>query len=320
MPKKSVINDFMHCFFIFQVLGLQNFSIKNLQKQGELKTRVKFIIYSIVLLIIVAIQNFTSIAIKYTKESPHNDKVKKSLLSNVLEIVIGFAVFVVTTAIQVSSLLSTCNQRQILLNIQEIAETLENRLKYTVNYRNLKIRAFYKIVITTIFFIVALALVNYIDNILNLMFSFLIILFVGVQFSFYADLINWNLCVLEKTLGELSKLKDSKVFVVQSKFNSNVHSESFHRTLIAIKSIYMMVWETSELINKSFGRQILLFMVVNVICLAYAGYRTCVAFMVADSDVKIGAACILDIINVFAISLVVISVNHSCETVRIKNL
>lgn len=140
--------------------------------------------------------------------------------------------------------------------------------------------------------------------------SILILINVPILLTVYVDLIVTNLELLEMCLNDflVSSATDGKM-------NSNKpqitvqQTENFVDQLVSMKSIYLSIWEISDLFNASMGKQIFIFISFIMLSLVFGGFRIFQSVIGEKNSEDIEGTIIFDLI----IIINMISLVDSCQ-------
>lgn len=312
--ESPTFRELKHCLYFFQLFGLQNFSLGSLQSKSYDYSKILFPFYSLLVTVVVGCENVFFFF--YEKNQVADNNIKHDTINRVLSTGLGVSTFILITLVQIFTFITRNGQKQVFLNVQNISENFSALLKHQLKYREFKIRYIWKLFFVVIYVITTHALLGFIEKTLLLTISITIIVTVGVQFSFFGDLINWHLKKLMQVLEESIELWGSDVFLVQTN-DSNFTNLKFQKTLKAIKRIHLKIWETSEMINDSYGKQILIFVMVNVFGLTYGGYKSATSLVERSSNEFLGVFVVVSLLNVSSLALIVHSANKSQITVTL---
>ncbi len=270
------------------MVGNQFFSLVDLGKYPRKWPTTKFFIYFIMILIFVCAMHYTSLI--YTEKYQTNDAIT-SMIDNFRDMGEVVLFFGTTVFLLVTFFLTTSFQEGIFINLGLIAEIFESRLGQRLNYRRFRDRFLCRLIIFTVTFITILSTSFFFEyrassKIINFttrgMVSFSIVTYMLVLFTFYADLIDHNLKFLMKILGGISSGKSDQKSVTV--INVSKSDYQIFDQLAAMKSIHLLIIETSNLVNKSMGMQILVFVIAAVIKITFGGYAAFLAIANKNID------------------------------------
>lgn len=322
MKKVKITNDIERCFYLFQLLGLQYFSLSNLK---ENRSSIKYRIYFIFMLILITSQQIFGISMMR-----YNDNDDKNTVKGMINIFVDYGIFglffVVTILTLIFAYQSSCLQKNFFINLEEIGKEFLMKLNQKIDYKpivkKLLIQEGVSTIIFVSFFLTFAFLELKIDLELGLYFfsatlSLLIVCHVPSLMSIYADLISTNLIVLLKclidTLAIINKpvLADTdKSVVTIVKPRTTIFPENILLDrLVSLKFIYLSIWEASDFVNSSMGNQILIFISFLVLHFIIGGYKIFLSVMGDKVAQDIEITIILVILEI----IVILSLVHYCE-------
>jgi hypothetical protein len=175
------------------------------------------------------------------------------------------------------SFATTHLQKSVFYNMLIIAERFELRLGRQISFKKLKITFLMKITLFIILYIGFLTIFNTmkiydaygIDKYLAWVgFTIIRITFTGKLFTLYADLIHHFLMNIESCINEA--IVDKNLAKITSAF---VNYHDFYERISAMKSIYGLIWDTTNLINRCMGKILLFLLTLGVVSVTAAGYK-----------------------------------------------
>lgn len=130
MDKLSALES---CFKLFQIFGLQFFSLNSSDKNliGQHSIRFKLLIISVWITILPGIGAFLF-------DSYASSIEEKSSFFMIMRSAINISVVVATIVIAISSLVKNLQLKMFFINVQEISDICSHELNYSVNYLDLK--------------------------------------------------------------------------------------------------------------------------------------------------------------------------------------
>lgn len=144
----------------------------------------------------------------------------------------------------------------------------------------------------------------------------LIIANVGVLFTFFSELINFNLKNIETTLKSLQNPVQ-----IQTKSKSTLsYNENFYKTVVGLKSIYLMIYEISEMVNKCMGKKMLLLMLLYGMSFIIGGYRGFQALVSVQTGKGYILSLVLCVISFAGLTNIVLSAEKCTKTVCFRVL
>jgi hypothetical protein len=269
------------CLYIFQLFGLNFFNINDLFKTFDPnKSRkipsVGYTLYFLILLTFVVGQNFMGFWEMQFGSQAEKLSVK-TLIKIVMEMGIVSLFFFTAVVMIILSFATTHLQKSVFYNMLIIAERFELRLGRQISFKKLKITFLMKITLFIILYIGFLTIFNTmkiydaygIDKYLAWVgFTIIRITFTGKLFTLYADLIHHFLMNIESCINEA--IVDKNLTKITSAF-LNYHD--FYERISAMKSIYGLIWDTTNLINRCMGKILLFLLTLGVVSVTAAGYK-----------------------------------------------
>lgn len=280
-----------YSLLIFQLLGLQYFSLGTLRTERKLKCvrkwpTIGYTIYFVILFVIVTAQNVIGVLML----ERHID-----YASIVKQMAINFMQFGTTSVFTLSAMLlivlsfiSTHHQKMVFVNLISISEQFENLLQVKTDYAKFRKRIIIKLAILFVIYLmlyfVLLELERYnntgFDRYLNwVAITIFRIVFSGMLFVYYVDLITFNLKYLEDVLLDIHSNKFHQTVSIERDFFVSVklsakYYDTIYRKMTHVKNIYGLLWETSIKVNDAMGKILLSYIVVSVVSVTASGYSS----------------------------------------------
>lgn len=278
---KMNFEDELHsCLFIFEVTGLQYFSLKKLlshKSNGLEKWRV---VYMLVLLLCIF-----SLAVSYVihdHRAIEGNVTPKNVLMFAIQNTMNFGIIMVEIISLLQSYWSTRKIMKIYAALKEIVHLCFNDFKTFIDFTKIKERAWKRFrqmlaFIGVLHISLTLYHIKSTDAICQLFLGIIPLFFLTMvvnKFVFYVDLVNSLLEFLKYLLEDIFKYEPIKII-------SNLHSstktvkapEDPMRKLRACWKIYMKIYDISGLINDSIGLTILVLLSSLVVTLTISGYE-----------------------------------------------
>lgn len=302
------------CLYVFQLFGLHLFTIENLFVELNSKyfrkwpTKQYWINFIVIMIVILADNIFMAFSFQ-KRETEEMLQKNVSLIgaANVLEFSTTFgtwaAIFGTVMFANLSSLYCTGLHKRIFLDLGTIANQLKIFTNQCINYRTFKFYFIKKLTFHLVFYLCVVVSMKYFEhfhnkksiefsmNMIRGAWTVILLSFIAFLFSFYCDLIRFNLNFCLKILK--SFLMDHKAL------HSNVHLVGenskkcqLYFKVLGIKNAYSSIWKCSELINEIMGKIILVYCMMIIMSLTFTGYQTflCVKmeepFEVAASNIR----------------------------------
>lgn len=199
-----------------------------------------------------------------------------------------FVVFVCTIIMLVISFATSCRQKTVFYRLMLINEHFLYRLGRKVSLKRFKTLYLIKLTVFILLYCASLYGFNILHENSSIIrylnwvgFTIIRIAFSGKVFTFYIDLVNHYLehllpvvedMMIEKHLP-LKVMNPSPNRIIAVKSLPPSHNEIASEKLLAIKTIYGMLWETGSLINECTGNIMLIYVFLTVVTVTGAGYR-----------------------------------------------
>lgn len=234
-------------------------------------------------------------------------------LNDLFDFGINAASLFISASVLILSFISTSDQKQIFVNFEEISMLFLYRLDQKVDFsifknrffRNLwKIFVFFAFFVLLIGFLEANSLIEVLIVAAILMASMAVLIFSGILFVFYVDLLSFNLEYLDRSFKDLSS-NITTVILVKPKTSEIFNAQSTYKKLVAIKMIHLRIWETSELINKAIGKQILLYVVMMVIGTTLGFYKTFLKISAQNDIIRVVVSILSNVQSIATLWIIV---------------
>lgn len=310
------------CLIVFQVLGLQLFSINgisSLQKNRRSGVTWHFIIYFVVLFtLMVAI---SVIVVHTANPRDQNDASIGSIILIILDAVAMVLFYGQSVLFLLLSLMSAKDQYRIFENLFFVNEEFRFRLNTELDYFRFKRGFHMKNFCFIVLHVIGIGLWIYSISegfiVWICMSSTLVINnYVLLLFVFYSDLIYFNLKSLKSCLKKSIDYNLAQVNLILSVTTRSVPrpcaSRNLNKLIIDAKAIHLYLWKTSKLVNKGIGRQISVLLLQATFGLMNGGYRVFVGIASSDLEVNKNENRLTILLNL-AILLIAV---HSSEKPR----
>lgn len=282
-------NELRHVLFVFEIAGLQYFSLSKLTTESAKKSVPIFRLLYMIFLLSFVVLLVTGFIL--------SDELLWSVKSNV-KTVIAFTVqnsmnvgmILVSLVSVIQSYCSTSKIQKVFLKNDELTQIYQREFAVSPNIAEVKRVTLIKIWFSLIFFVVtqlALFVANYQLN-LNFvqfvlgMFPNMLLFLSALKFLFFVNMINYQLEFLMKTVKEFSsvpglmQLEATKAFdnyvttVRRSATNNNVEPL---RNFQATWKAYAIIYENAGLINDSVGWTVLTIFFLLTVGLTVSSYE-----------------------------------------------
>lgn len=320
--KSNFESELKSCLIVFQLLGLHLFSIKGISKLRNNHQRgltwVFFVYFVILMTFIVAV---SVIAIEVGDPGNQTNQSIGSLIVILLDGVSSVLFYGQSAMFLLFSLMSANDQYKVFLNLNSINEEFYFRVNTKLDYskfkRSFHVKNFAFIAIHTVGVILLAFSVSesYIRWICEAS-AFVVNRYILFLFIFYTELIYFNLKNLENCLKksiDCHVSRNGSVFPVRTVLRP-CDSENFNKQLTSMKIIHLSLHKTIKIVNKSFGKQISVYLLQQMFTLMSAGYRLFVGLVSIKIHVN-NTQNLLEII--FCLAVLYITVRSSQKPARV---
>lgn len=281
------------CLIIFEVLGLQYFSLKSMtpknQKDHPSWLRRLYLILSLVSILLLAsffIVGNNDLGVDPDKLTAKN--VMTFAIQNTMDI--GLVVVFCASVIQAYS--TTLKIKRFYVNFKEVAQLSQREFKKEFDFKTLRFKVLKRLLIISVAFVAihssnGVFRIKTTDDIIGvvmggLLFSFLILS--SFKYNFYVMMINEQLKFLEENVKDFVEIRSiSTIDSLQFQIINPKPYKSFDNSLlklIAARKIYNKIYASGNLVNECHGFTILFSIVNLVTTLTASGYKT---FVIAVS-------------------------------------
>lgn len=280
--KRSMEDELSGCLTIFEVMGLQYFSLKSLtnktlnERPSALRTAYMLIIFTFVIMLMVLYIITDQFAMKETMSS-------KNALMFVVQHSMNMGMIIVVSTTIVQAYCSTRSMKQIFLNTKQIVQLCElQEFRLELDFNRIK-RETWKKFAAMVCFIATTHLTVFIANgaasgnysILLGMIPMLFLNTTVLKFVFYVGMINSQLEFLVKLLNDVFKRKPSRIMSNINFYLVNVKPvktpEDPMKKLRAVWNIYHVIYDNAALVNKSLGLTVLTILGCLVVAMTVSG-------------------------------------------------
>lgn len=300
--KAKMEEEMNKCSIIFEVLGLQYFSLnsltlKNLKDHPSWFRRIHVILTVIVTFLLACY----FIILNSDLDVDPNKLTAKNVMTFAIQNTMDVGLIVVFCASFIQAYASTKKIKKIYVNFKEIAQLSQQEFKTTFDFKKLKWHLLKRLFIVVSFFLFLHSFASVIkvktskDSFEMLMGGLLLFFLIITSFKyvFYVIMINEQLRFLEKIIqGFVETRPISTIDSLQFQIVNPKPYKSFDNSLlklIASRKIYNKIYASGNLVNESHGFMILCSIVNLVITLTAQGYKTFViAVSGMDSHKMIG--------------------------------
>lgn len=294
------ISRLNNCSSIFQVLGLQCFSLKFVDDKKEAKyPSIRFTIYLAFISIAITVINCVYFHIVNT-EHVFAESIEENNLVYVTKISLAILQVAVGTVTLLSTYFKNYRLKQFFTNSEKIVKIYLRDLSYKVSYAKLnahfKLMIFISVVLFSIWIMIGISMFrkSRIEDSLGFLIFILPLLFhlmMHVRFYFYVMIVNFHVKILK--IWILRNFENDRVghdFIVSWK----VLPQRSSREVLAWKKIYILLKEMAGDVNDSMGLTSLGLISIIIINITRFGYQLYM-ITVGSSDVDIRKLQILKI-------------------------
>lgn len=283
-------SELKKCLILFQVLGLQQFSISGISKDTKNSGKSWKIFAQLVLVVLLEV-SFVVLACIAAPWKIFG--AARTGVHVVLYQARRFSYFAEGFFFLVLAFVNANGQFKVLQSFHQIMKEFKEKLEVTIDYSKFRKAFMWRILFVGSFTVTTqvVALFYYLNNseknfwnILGAGFRFLelfnasIHVYPGLVFVFYVDIFNLHLRTLRKSLeNTLQKLDAERNLIL-------VKSAGELQQLSTIKSIHLLLCETHKQINDSVGTTVAFFLLHAILILILHGYSCFLALISHDFD------------------------------------
>lgn len=296
MEKENEKNSMMEsdldsCLKVFEVLGLQYFSLKHLTRENVNKGP-SFCRVAVMLVLLIFV---CTLLIFFIVESESLERVTaKNVVIFAVKNSLNFGLLAVCSISIIESFVCTKNVKKVFLNLKTLVETSHQKLGVSVNLKSFK-KSVWKRMLSTFLVLsvahvsIAVVYMNNIDDFINIVLVSVPLIFfmiVVVKINFYVHLINFELEILNQMVAETFHQQPFKIIE-----NINVHLTSVKscidplEDLRVTREVFNLIYESGKLINESIGLTVLTMLTSSVVSLTVSSYElfiVCIGGMSAN--------------------------------------
>lgn len=285
MKRSSLVDELSGVLLVFEIFGLQFFSLKSvfLKKSGR-----KWLILRMVHISVFCALGF-GFAYSVIRGSFDIEKITRKNVLTIFYLHLvnnGYVLAILTSLVQ--SIYFIKETKEFFKNSQEISEICFRNFNISMDFKQFRSSSFRKIWVTLIFvflmFVVHIKAMKIPSEEMN---SMVIALFlcifnsmIACKYSFYVSFVNFQLSYLEKLLSVTFESKPWKNIVEISLIEVvKKPVKECLRKLNKIWQVYNKIYENGSIVNKSNGLTMLVALIVYVMIITYEGYEMCVSLM-----------------------------------------
>lgn len=282
--KAPTMEEELNSFFVvFELMGLQNFSLKSLTAENA-KTRPA-IVRLIYFVILFLLNTFIMTTFFFHDEIGIQEEVTaKNVLMYAIQHSMNFGLIMVLLTGLVQSFTSTCGTKRIFLNFKEIIKQVQQEFGIVIDFSRIRKASWRRLSVMLIFYGIshvttflsqissASGIVPFILGIFPIVFLLMIV----YKYIFYVGMVNHQLQFLRKMLADIFKLQSSKatdISLRMNQINYVMSPDDPMRKLRAIRTIYNLIYENGAAINDGNGLTMLTLLICLVTSLTVSGYQ-----------------------------------------------
>lgn len=316
-----------NCLKIFELMGLQYFSLKSLTKEnanGKISTLRS--LGGFVLLIILL--GFMAFYIYSNNAKSIKIITAKNVLMFVIQNSMNFGLLLVVLTTIIQSYCTTRSVKKIFLNTKQLTDTCCQEFQICVDFRRIKKATWKKISVISIFFVTVHGISTYYQakNLLDALpmiigaVPIFFLLIVAYKFVFYVNMINSQLSFLNAVIKKIISEQPSNVvenisFRVVPVFPEKQSNPiTTLRKLRVARQIFNLIYENGNLTNNSNGLSILVLLIDLVISLMASGYEVFV-IIIGDQTMERIPQTIYVILNCSALLIALVSYSQATSNI-----
>jgi hypothetical protein len=283
---------------IFEVFGLQYFSLKSVIENGVPKKLPYFRILYMLLVMGITI-GFLSVYLLADREYLIEKVSAKTVLTYVIMHSMKMGMFIVIIVSLVQSFLTTKKVAKIYENMEKISKITTEDFKVVQYYYNIRKKLRIHGILMFAFFVVTeVFMISFCQNLEKIIMQScyiipIVFLLTNVyKFIFYVQLINNQLENLIALMDSIFLMKSAAKYADNFDINLipvKVHrsSDDIFRKFVSAKRIYNILFESGCLINEAMGLTLLILLIIIVIALTASGYQIFVILVGGKETEKI---------------------------------
>lgn len=265
--------------FVFELLGLQCFSLKSLTPENVNK-RPTILRTIYMILLFCCIFALTARYVSYDRTFMLERRTPKDLLIFVIQNSMNFGMILVILSSFIQSYASTETIKKVYLNSKEIAQLCFDVFMVVVDFKKAKEAAWKRILKGIVFLATLHTTVIFWHmqtngtNLLPLLVLFptSYLLMITFKYVFYVAMVNDQLIVLQEFLERML----NQIKVIETVNSRSIQSADDPFPLCKLRTlwkIYNIIYENGTLINDSQGLTILIILASLIVALSVSGYH-----------------------------------------------
>lgn len=272
------------CVVVFELLGLQYFSLKSLTADS-LRSRPSVFRALYMILWLFLTTSLMIIYIIHDHSLAQGSLTAKNVLMYAIQHTMNVGLILVAITSLIQSMTSTRNIKKFFLNIHEIFDLYLYDFKIPANLKSIKRSSWRRMTLMLMYYLTIhggfMSLhAPLSDAAYKMLFGMLPILFLVMivyKFVFYVGIINRQLKFLNKLLED-NFLHQPIKMIDNMKFHLTTvkpvkSPDDNLKKLRSLRKIYNVIFENAAIINDSIGLTVLMLLVCLVISLTVAGYQ-----------------------------------------------
>lgn len=298
MKTQKMEKELNSSLILFEVLGLQYFSLKSLNKEN-VNVRPSAFRFLYMLVMCSVVTSLMVCFILFTTPQMENKVTAKNAVTFAVQNMISVCIILVVCISFFQSFASTSLVKRIFLNSNEVAELCYNEFKIFIDINRIKKSVWKRLLAVLIFllFVYGILISVHLKSPLDIFPMFVLILpmiflmMISFKLTFYVRMINIKLKLLKNILEDIyTHLKLGQTMVVTCTTIKSIEPLENHSSkLIVARRIYNLIYENGILINASNGLTILILLMTLVVSLTASGYELFV--MMVGGMPKNGIMC-----------------------------
>jgi 7tm Chemosensory receptor len=323
MSSNKFQEELNSSLIVFEVFGMQFFSLKKLyQERANVRPTIWRIIYVVVAIITLAI--LMTIGVTQLEEVLVEAEEKVNA-KNVLLITIThsaeFAIVLNILICIIQSYRSTREMKNLFFNSIKLIETASDEFHVNIDIQRIKVLALKRFAATATFFAVShgLLVFSHKDSGLLLFVFFaatppvLFLFLIAYKFIYFVVMINEQLQFLDFLLDNFfnqDQIQPLEIYVTKFKKVKPVKTlENRATKLQAGRRIFNLIQENSEIVNRSHGMEVLIYMNIMVTFLILKTYELFTIFVGTVSSQKTPEAVYFNCIT----TVIIVTTIYYCQ-------
>ncbi|CRK88195.1 CLUMA_CG001976, isoform A [Clunio marinus] len=292
--RPSMEEDLNNCVQIFEIVGLQFFSLKSIADKNFMdRPSTGRKVFVIVLIVVITFMTILFLS-KNDRINTKNVTAKNVVMFSIRNFMNVGLIFVVCSSI-IQSYLTTHKAKIYFKNVKEISKILENEFGVVSNFKDIRNQTWKRFLLSFLFYnIVHITngiFTKDLQDFLNKSLGIIPLLYLWMftfKFVFHVKLINHQLKTLQKMLQNIFKYQPLKIIDAVNIPQISIikpmkPSLDLLRHLQGLRKIYNIIYANSILVNECFGITILVLLCNIIIALTVCGYETFI-FMLGELE------------------------------------